>query len=149
MQGLLCKPNATNEKYEIEGDGYWPTAEYQVYKYYGTDMTGQRVKTTPTPDGYLDVYATVDENVIRVLAGTRSRSGDWAIEVMGLPENAEVKIRTLAFAVEDGDKFNKVDGPEHLGETTSVIQNGSLRLKMEHEDKTTAYAFEITLPKEI
>lgn len=147
MQGLLCKPNATNENYSIDGDGYWSTAEYQVYKYYGSQMTGQRLKTTPTPDSFLDVYATVDDNVVRILAGTRSRSGDWTIELVGLPEDSEVKIRTLAFIVKDGDKFNNVDGPEHLGDTTDHVKNGCLRLKMEHEDNTTAYAFEVTLPK--
>lgn len=144
----MCKPNAADGQYQIEGEGYWPTAEYQVYKYYGSDMTGQRVKTTPTPDSFLDVYATKDANVIRILAGTRSRSGDWAIEVTGLPGNVEVKIKTLAFKVAGEDKLKRVDGPEHLGESTQVAENGSLRLKMEHGDTTTAYAFELTLPKE-
>ncbi|KAG8671931.1 hypothetical protein FPOAC1_005189 [Fusarium poae] len=135
-------------EYRIDGDGYWPTAEYQVYKYYGSDMTGERVKTTPTLDGFLDVYATRDANAIRILAGTRSRSGDWAIDVMGLPENVEVKIRTLAFVVVDEDKFKRVDGPENLEETSRVVENASLRLKIEHKDTTTAYAFEVTLPME-
>jgi hypothetical protein len=110
-------------------------------------MSGQRVKTTPTPDSFLDVYATVDTNIIRVLAGTRSRPGDWAIEVSGFPEDVEVEVRTLAFRVEGGDKFKKVDGPEHLDDTTQMIKSGSLRLMMKQEDPTTAYAFEITLPK--
>ncbi|KAF4995633.1 hypothetical protein FGRMN_5025 [Fusarium graminum] len=149
LAGLLSKPNAANEKYDIEGEGYWPTAEYHVYKYYGTDMTGQRVKTTPTPDGFLDVYATVDKNVVRVLAGTRSRSGDWAIDLVGLPQDGEVQIKTLSFVVSDGDKFSKTDGPEHLSDTTGVVNNGSLRLQMKHEDKTTAYAFEVTLPDKL
>ncbi|KAF5228906.1 hypothetical protein FAUST_10754 [Fusarium austroamericanum] len=148
LAGLLCKPNAADGQYQIEGEGYWPTAEYQVYKYYGSNMTGQRVKTTPTPDSFLDVYATKDANIIRILAGTRSRSGDWAIEVTGLLENVEVKIKVLVFKVAGEDKFKRVDGPEHLGESTQVAENGTLRLKMEHEDTTTAYAFELTLPKE-
>jgi hypothetical protein len=148
FRGLLCKPNTSDGEYRIDGDGYWPTAEYQVYKYYGSDMTGERVKTTPTLDGFLDVYATRDANAIRILAGTRSRSGDWAIDVMGLPENVEVKIRTLAFVVVDEDKFKRVDGPENLEETSRVVENASLRLKIEHKDTTTAYAFEVTLPME-
>ncbi|RGP76924.1 glycoside hydrolase family 39 [Fusarium longipes] len=148
LAGLLCKPNAADENYDIEGEGYWPTAEYQVYKYYGSAMTGQRVKTTPTPDGLLDVYATFDANTIRILAGTRSRPGDWIIEVKGLPEDAEVNIKTLAFEVNDGDKFRQVDGPNHLGDTTQLVKNGCLRLKTKHQDKTTAYAFEIALPKQ-
>ncbi|KAM0341676.1 hypothetical protein ACHAPU_009922 [Fusarium lateritium] len=149
LAGLLSKPNATNEKYDMEGEGYWPTAEYHVYKYYGTDMTGQRVKTTPTPDSFLDVYATVDENVVRVLAGTRARSGDWAIDLVGLSEDGEVKIRTLSFVVMNGDKFNRIEGPGHLDDTTGLVKNGSLRLQMKHEDTTTAYAFEVTLPAKL
>ncbi|KAL6917399.1 hypothetical protein FSST1_008894 [Fusarium sambucinum] len=148
LAGLLCKPNTTEGEYQIEGAGYWPTAEYQVYRYYGSNMTGERVKTTPTPDGFLDVYATKDANVIHILAGTRSRSGDWAIEVIGLPDNSRVQIKTLAFVVAGKDKLERVDGPGHLGETTRVAENGSLRLKMQHKDTTTAYAFEVTLPRE-
>ncbi|KAF4336739.1 hypothetical protein FBEOM_9369 [Fusarium beomiforme] len=144
MAGLLSKPNA-GDAYAIEGEGYWPTAEYQVYKYYASSMTGQRVKTIPSSDGLLDVYATVEGDVVRVLVGTRSRPGDWAIKVTGLVDSARVQVKTLAFRVVDGDKFKWVDGPESMGEREEAVKNGRLRLEMKHQDPTTAYAFECTI----
>ncbi|SPN98650.1 uncharacterized protein DNG_01695 [Cephalotrichum gorgonifer] len=145
LAGLLSKPDAGTEKYAIEGGEYWPLAEYQVYKYYGSSMKGQRLKTMPTPDALLDVYATVEGDVIRVLAGTRSRPGDWAVDIIGLPASDNVKVKTLAFSVADGDRFKQVDGPEDLGDTKQVLEQGRLRITMKHSDPTTAFAFEVTI----
>lgn len=147
MQGLLSKPNAGTDSYAIEGEGYWPSAEYQVYKYYASSMTGQRLQTKPSADTLLDVYATFDGDVVRILAGTRSRPGDWAIEINTPLGDTRVKVRTLAFKTIGKDKFKQVDGPEDLGERDEVIKDGKLRLSMKHEDTSTAFAFEITLPK--
>jgi hypothetical protein len=55
----------------------------------------------------------------------------------------------LAFKTIGKDKFKKVDGPEDLGEREEVIQDGKLRLSMKHEDASTAFAFEVTLPKAV
>lgn len=147
MQGLLSKPDAGTDSYAVEGEGYWPSAEYQVYKYYASSMTGQRLQTKPSADTLLDVYATVNGDVVRILAGTRSRPGDWAIEINTSLGDTSVKVRTLAFKTIGKDKFKKVDGPEYLGEREEVIKDGKLRLSMKHEDSSTAFAFEITLLK--
>ncbi|KAM0187277.1 hypothetical protein ACHAPI_011190 [Fusarium lateritium] len=147
LAGLLSKPNASTDSYAIEGEGYWPSAEYQVYKYYASSMTGQRLQTKPSADGFLDVYATIDGDVIRILAGTRSRPGDWAVEINTYLGDTPVKVKTLAFKTEGKDKFKQVDGPEDLGETEEVIKDGKLRLSIKHEDASTAFAFEVTLPK--
>ncbi|KAF4978136.1 hypothetical protein FZEAL_5434 [Fusarium zealandicum] len=147
LAGLLSKPSAGTENYEIERGGYWPLAEYQVYKYYASSMKGQRLQTLPTSDGSLDVYATVEGNKVRVLAGTRSRPGDWAIDVVGLPNDGQVAVKTLAFRVADGDRSKQVDAPEDLGETTESIEGDRLRLAMRHEDPSTAFAFEVTLAR--
>lgn len=147
MEGLLSKPDAGTDNYAIEGEGYWPSAECQVYKYYASSMTGQRLQTKASADTLLDVYATVDGDVVRILAGTRSRPGDWAIEINTSLGDTSVKVRTLAFKTIGKDKFKKVDGPEDLGETEEVIKDGKLRLSMKHEDSSTAFAFEIILPK--
>jgi hypothetical protein len=147
MEGLLSKPNAGTDSYSIEGEGYWPSAEYQVYKYYASNMTGQRLQTKPSEDGFLDVYATFDGDVVRILAGTRSRPGDWAIEINTSLGDTRVKVRTLAFRTIGKDKFKQVDGPEDMGEREEVIKNGILRLSMKHGDASTAFAFEVMLPK--
>ncbi|KAF7553907.1 hypothetical protein G7Z17_g3295 [Cylindrodendrum hubeiense] len=146
LAGLLSKPAAGTEKYETEGGGYWPAAEYQVYKYYASVMGGQRLKTTPNLEGSLDVYATVEGNVIRILAGTRSRPGDWEIDVIGLPNAGQATIKTLAFRVVNGDRFIQVDAPEDLGETLQPVEEGRLRITRKHDDPATAFAFEVTLP---
>ncbi|KAM0263259.1 hypothetical protein ACHAPA_008873 [Fusarium lateritium] len=147
LAGLLSKPDAGTDSYAIEGEGYWPSAEYQVYKYYASSMTGQRLQTKPSTDGFLDVYATVDGDVLRILAGTRSRPGDWAVEINTSLGDTTVKVRTLAFKTEGKDKFKQVKRPEDLGETEEVIKDGKLRLSIKHEDASTAFAFEVTLPK--
>lgn len=107
-------------------------------------MKGQRLRTTPTPDASLDVYATVEGGVLRVLAGTRSRPGDWAIDIVGLPASGRVMVKTLAFGVVDGDRFRRVDGPEDLGESERELEEGRLRVTMQHGDPATAFAFEVT-----
>lgn len=143
--GLLSKPNGSDGSYAIEGEGYWPTAEYQVYEYYASSMKGQRLKTTASSDGLLDVYATVEEDVVRILAGTRSRPGNWSIGVVGLTDDTRVKVKTLAFRVVDGDRFKRVDGPLDLEEREERVKEGKLSLKMKHQDPTTAFALELTI----
>lgn len=148
MSGLLSKSNGSDGSYRIEGEGYWPTAEYQVYKYYASSMKGQRLKTTASSDGLLDVYATVEEDVVRILAGTRSRPGNWSIDAVGLTDDTRVKVKTLAFRVVDGDRFKRVDGPLDLEEREEVVKEGKLSLKMKHQDPTTAFAFELAISEE-
>lgn len=144
-KGLLSKPDAGTENYVGARGDYWPTAEYQVYKYYASVMTGQRLKTKPTPEALMDVYATTGEGVIRVLAGTRSRPGDWAIDIVGLPTSRRARVRTFAFSILQGDRFKRVDAPEDLGETEQVVREGRLRVAMQHNDPGTAFAFEVVL----
>ena len=112
-------------------------------------MKGQRLKTTPTADGLLDVYATTEGDVVRVMAGTRSRPGNWEIDLIGLPTDTGVKVRTFAFQIADGDKFQQIDGPKDLGETEEVVKDDKLRLRMKHQDATTAFAFEVSLSRPI
>ncbi|KAI1027731.1 hypothetical protein LB504_011763 [Fusarium proliferatum] len=148
MAGLLSKPNGSDGRYSIEGDGYWPTAEYQLYKYYASSMKGQRLKTTASSDGLLDVYATIEGDIVRILAGTRSRPGNWSVDIVGLTDDTHVKVKTLAFRVVDGDKFRCVDGPLDLEEREEVVKEGKLSLKMKHQDPTTAFAFELAIAEE-
>ncbi|KAF5710724.1 hypothetical protein FMUND_9368 [Fusarium mundagurra] len=127
MAGLLSKPNSSDDSYAIEGEGYWPTAEFQVYKYYASSMNGQRLQTSASSDGLLDVYATAEADVVRILAGTRSRPGNWSVDVIGLKDDTRIKVKPLAFRVVDGDRFRRVDGPHDLGEREEVVKEGKLR----------------------
>jgi hypothetical protein len=145
IAGLLSKPNGSGGSYAIEGEGYWPTAEFQVYRYYASSMKGQRLRTTASSDGLFDAYATVEGDVVRILAGTRSRPGNWTIDVVGLTDDTRVKVKTLAFRVVDGDKFKRVDRPHDLEEREEVVKEGKLKLRMKHQDPTTAFAFELSV----
>ncbi|KAH7166551.1 glycoside hydrolase superfamily [Dactylonectria macrodidyma] len=147
MAGLLSKPDAGTDKYAIKRGGYWPLAEYQVYKYYASVMRGKRLETKPTPDTALDIYATIENDIIRILAGTRSRPGNWAIDIIGLPDAGRATIRTFQFRNIDGNRFKQVDGPEYLGDTEQLIAGGKLRLVMQHDDPTAAFAFEVMVTK--
>ena len=147
--GLLGKPGAGTSEYKTEGGDYWPTAEFQVYKYYATEMTGQRVRTEATPDGFGDVYATAsdDGKVVRLLAGSRGRKGQWAVEVVGFgkQDKSEMKVKKLAFPGDVANHFRRYDGPEVLQEAEIVaIKDGRLFLEIDQKDIATAYAFEIS-----
>lgn len=51
-------------------------ADYNVYQYYATSMTGYRVATTGSTDRLMDCYAVVGSNVVRILVGGRQATGE-------------------------------------------------------------------------
>lgn len=96
---------------------YKPNAEWYVYKYYG-EMTGKRAKTTASDDGLFDVFASVDGETVKLVAGTRTVQKPYDISVkgltsVGLPSKGTVKIRTLRFDWEG--KTVDTGGPVDLG----------------------------------
>lgn len=82
MAGLLGKRGAGTSSYSATAAGYWPAPEFNVYKYYGTNMTGHRVQTLPTPDLHGDVYCTVGTDKVRMLVGARVTTGTWGIQLV-------------------------------------------------------------------
>ena len=75
MAGLLGKPNGTADSYSVTEGGYWLAAEFQVYKYYATNMTDERVSTSPTSDTNGEVYAVVGSDKVYLLVGARATEG--------------------------------------------------------------------------
>jgi hypothetical protein len=100
MANLLTKKsNPTDYK----ATDYVAAPEYDVYKYYNLNMTGNRVETFGTGDRLFDVYATVDSDKVRILSGARVTTGNWQITVnkmsaVGLPAAGTVDIQTWGFA---------------------------------------------------
>ncbi|KAL5341058.1 glycoside hydrolase superfamily [Aspergillus crustosus] len=146
---LLGKPGAGTDEYERNGTGYWGNAEYAVYKYYGLELTGERVRTAATKNGTEDVYATVDyeDRVVRVLAGSRLTTGEWEVSLeglsaLGLKRNGKVQVRTLEFAGSD-DVYARVDGPIDHGVKVYKYSRDELAIPVYQEDTSTAWAFEI------
>jgi hypothetical protein len=78
---LLGKLNAGTSLYSATQAGYWGNGEFNVYKYYGTNMTGHCVQTTGSADRLFDVYATrgTTANLVKMLCGSRLASGLWNI----------------------------------------------------------------------
>jgi len=149
MAGLLGKPNAGTSAYNASATGYWPAAEFQVYKYYAQNMTGYRVQTTPTPDLNGDIYATVGADKVRLLVGARITTGTWGvlledITAIGLPAAGTLEIQTWAFAG-SSTHFAEVDAPTNLGIVGHTYTGGTLQFPVYQTDGYTAYAFEFAV----
>lgn len=145
--GLLGKPNAGTSNYSSTQAGYWGNGEYNVYKYYYQNMTGQRVETIGSLDQLFDVYATKGHarNSVKILSGTRKAAGNWDILItglstVGLPSRGSVIVRSYQFNYTDGE-FGNVPAPIDRGTTTHKYTKDQLLLHVS-TDNTTAYAFE-------
>jgi hypothetical protein len=149
MASLLSKPGAPDQ-YSATGTGYYPNGEWQVYKYYATNMTGTRVATDASSDLALDVYATYDteQNKARILVGTRQVTGTWYVQLndlesLGLPSSGTLNILTHSFV--DNGHYGQVGDPEDLGYYGHTYSGGSVTFPIYQNDKTTAYSFEFDL----
>ncbi|KAH0278744.1 hypothetical protein KCU91_g2243, partial [Aureobasidium melanogenum] len=80
LASLLTKTD-TND---YTGTGYAGNGEFNVYKYYHLNMTGERATTTGTGDGVVDVYATIDSDKARILTGVNNQQGTWFITLNNL-----------------------------------------------------------------
>lgn len=145
--GLLGKPNAGTSSYNATQAGYWGNGEFNVYKYYATNMTGQRVQTTGSADRLFDVYATRGStaNSVKMLCGSRLASGLWDILVtnltsVGLPESGTVVIHAYQFNYDDGE-FGNVPHPVDQGTWPHTYTNNQLVFPV-GPTTTTGYAFE-------
>lgn len=144
---LLGKPNAGTSSYSLTQAGYWGNGEYNVYKYYYLNMTGQRVQTIGSPDRLFDIYATkgTAANSVKMLCGSRLAAGSWDILVtglssVGLPTSGSVTIHSYQFNYAGGE-FGNVPAPVDQGTYTHTYTNDQLVFYVS-PNTTTAYAFE-------
>ncbi|KAF7158185.1 hypothetical protein CNMCM5623_002851 [Aspergillus felis] len=145
LAGLVGKPNAGTSSYSATAGGYWPTGEFQVYKYYHLNQTGIRLGTTGSADGAFDVYATKTGSVVRILCGSRAKTGTWDITVtnlasLGLPSSGSITITTYEFPWTS--QFGEVDSPVNLGQVTHTYTGNSVTWWVNFSSRNTAYAFE-------
>ncbi|KFY98856.1 hypothetical protein V498_01184 [Pseudogymnoascus sp. VKM F-4517 (FW-2822)] len=80
---------------------YYPNGEWQLYNYYA-DMTGQRLATTASSDLQFDVFATKNDKIIKVIAGTRTIQSPYDISISGLSElglaaDGSIDVHTYRF----------------------------------------------------
>lgn len=143
---LLTKTNAQSSSYPCNGGGYAPNGEWQVYKYYNLNMTGNRAATTGTGDRIMDVYATVGDKV-RILTGNRLQTGTWYITVnnlsaVGLPTSGTLNIQTWGF--DDKGHYGEVDGPSNRGVYGHTYSGNTVTFPVYQtsQDQYTAWGFE-------
>jgi hypothetical protein len=167
MASLLGKPNAGTDDYSPTEAGYYPNGEYQVYKYYALSMTGTRVGTMRSGDTFLDAFATVGSDKLRVLVGVRPSGGEgtWTLTLndlsaLGFSSSGTVNIQTYGFpfpgAYDEvtayvhlhsfvGDSTDPAR-PTNLGIASHSYSGDLVSFKIYNTDISRAYAFEIDLP---
>lgn len=148
MASLLTKTN-TND---YRGTGYAGNGEFNVYKYYHQNMTGQRTTSTSTGDGVMDVYATVGTDKVRILTGNHLTQGTWYITVsglstLGLSTSGSLSIQTWGF--DDAGHFGAVAGPSDRGVYSHQYSGNTVTFPVYQtsQDLHTAWAFEFNVPK--
>lgn len=145
--GLLGKPGAGTSSYNPNQAGYWNNGEYNVYKYYNLNMTGNQMQTVGSPDGLFDVYATAGttENSVKMICGSRLTAGTWNIlvtglDTVGLPSSGTITIQAYQFNYAGG-AFGNVPYPVDQGTTPHSYSNNELLIYVS-PNQTTSYAFE-------
>jgi hypothetical protein len=119
---------------KTEDGEYFPNGEWWLYKYYAA-MTGKRVATNVSADVRFDVFATKDENGVKVLAGTRTFEDIWTvpdyeIEVSGLdtaldlPEGGSVEVQTWRFDYKGNQ--TEIGPPVDLGKKEHGLVDGTV-----------------------
>ncbi|OJJ42690.1 hypothetical protein ASPZODRAFT_147101 [Penicilliopsis zonata CBS 506.65] len=152
LANLLGKPGATEDCTDADtcavSTGYWGNGEFDVYRYYNLNMTGERLATTGSPDALFDIYATSDGTTVRMLCGSRLTAGTWDIAVtnlaaLGLPDSGTIVIQSYQFNWPNG-VFGDVPSPVNQGTYPHDYSDGTLVFYVS-PNETTAYAFEFTI----
>jgi hypothetical protein len=122
---------------KTEDGKYYPNGEWWMYKYYA-EMEGERAETQVAEDVNFDVFATIGDGVVKVLAGTRTYElkpevGDYVLEVngldsaLGLDPFARVSVQTYRFDYEG--PFGELGPPADLGTEDYGLSDGSVSYK--------------------
>ncbi|KAJ9608904.1 hypothetical protein H2200_006675 [Cladophialophora chaetospira] len=148
LANLLGKPGANTTAYNINGTGYWPNGEWQVYNYY-VNMNGERVGTSGAGDRKFDCFATKDgssRQEVKILCGTRLVGDTYQVTVedlssVGLSPSGTLQIHTYRFDF-DGSTYADVSGPVDLGVASHDYNGDSVTWQVTPATNQTAYAFE-------
>jgi len=130
---------------------YFGNGEYQVYKYYNQQMTGERVASTSSTDGKLDAFSVItSDQKVKTLVGVSGAIGTWYLTIkglskVGLPTSGNVNIQTYGFPF-TGGHFGRVDAPKNLGIVSHAYSGDFVQFPIFQTDKETAYTFEFTIP---
>lgn len=148
LHDLLANPPTKNANpHNYNATDYVSAPEFQVYNYYNLNMTGSRVETSGAGDCLFDIYATVDSDKVRILAGARVCSGHWTIRVnqmnaLGFPSEGSVSIQTWAFP--GMSVWQEIDAPSDRGVASPRYSDNALICPVDQSDNSTAWAFELS-----
>lgn len=139
--GLLTKKS---NRANYAATDYVAAAGYPVYKYYNLNMTGVRANTTGSTDRWLDTYATIGSDKVRVLAGVKVQTGTWAVTIRGLNAvgytSVSVPVQTYSF---DGQSVTTIaSDPTNRGTVNYSITNGAITIPIHQTATYTGWAFE-------
>ncbi|KAK4232940.1 hypothetical protein C8A03DRAFT_19883, partial [Achaetomium macrosporum] len=139
--GLLTK---RSNPADYAATDYAAAAGYPVYKYYNLNMTGVRVNTTGSSDRWLDIYATIGSDKVRILAGVKVQTGTWAVTIKGLAAvgytSGSVLVQTYSF---DGQSTRTIaSDPTNRGTANYPITNGAITIVIRQAANYTGWAFE-------
>lgn len=144
-------PSLTHSKakkadpFDYAATDYAPAPGYWVYRYYASNMTGNRATVDRTGDTHLDVYATVGEDRVRMLVGTKLATGTWYVtiddlESVGLPASGSLSIDTWGF--DGSDPLAVQAAPAFRNTVSHDYTDGALTIPIYQEDNHTGWAFE-------
>jgi hypothetical protein len=111
-------------------------------------MTGNRATIERSGDTHLDVYATIGQDRVRLMVGTKLQSGTWYVTLNGLtsvgkPATGSLSISTWGF---DGSNPLSVQAaPSFRNTVAHSYSAGSLTFPIYQTDTTTGWAFEFDL----
>lgn len=134
---------------DATGTGYWSNGEWQVYKYYNTNMTGHRVSSSGSIDRLADSYGVVGTDRVRILVGNRQRTGTWQLTInnlasVDLPQSGTLPVNTFQFSF-TGGHFGQVGDPTDLGWVNHAYSGNSVSFPIFQTDTQTTWAFEFEI----
>lgn len=118
-----------NLVYKNDAGEYHPNGEWHLYKYYAS-MTGDRLATSASDDLLFDVFSTISDRHVKILAGTRTIQAPYDVSVgklsaLGLPRDGKIGIRTYRF--DWNGQFADVKSPVDLGCSKYSIVSDQVR----------------------
>lgn len=142
---LLTK---ARDPYDAAAADYAAAPGHHVYRYYARNMTGLRLATAGSADALFDVYATRAADRVRLLAGPKVRTGDWAIRVDGLsaagyPAAGTIDVEAWEFL--GSDAFAVTGPPVAVPMKTYSYTGDSVTIPISQSNNFTGHALEFVV----
>ncbi|OAG06199.1 glycoside hydrolase [Paraphaeosphaeria sporulosa] len=125
--------------------GYVPNGDWQLYKYYAS-MKGDRFATTVSKDLLFDVFATKQDRVVKIIAGTRTIKAAYDISIKGLTSlglSADGNVNVQVYRFDWAGNQAKIGDPVNLGISSYKYSKDQLLLAVDPPTNSTAFAYEI------